>query len=108
MEDTVDKVAERLAKLEETVAQGFFANSDQFKRIETRFEALDSKIDISVESLRGDIKTVLDAVGGLASELRRTTEAIRKEHAADREILKLALKDHTIRLQATEEGRRSL
>jgi tetrahydromethanopterin S-methyltransferase subunit G len=122
MEDTVDKVAERLAQLEKTVAEGFFANSEQFKRaggrftsieahfnaMDLRLDALDHKIDISVESLRSDIKTVLDAVGAVAEEMRRTAAAIRKEGAADREVLKLALQDHTVRLQAIEEWRRSL
>ena len=121
MEDTVEKVAERLAQLEKTVAEGFFANSEQFKQADGRFnsldarfnamelrlDALDNKIDISVESLRSDIKTVLDAVGALADEMRRTTAATRKEHAADREILKLALQDHSIRLQGLEDWRRT-
>ena len=114
MEDTVEKVAERLAQLEKTVAEGFFASSEQFKRIDARFnamelrlDALDHKIDISVESLRSDIKTVLDAVGALADEMRRTTAAVRKEHTADREILKLALQDRSIRLQDLEEWRRT-
>lgn len=84
MEDTVEKVAERLASLEKTTAEGFFKNSEPFKAMDLRLTALDNKIDVSVESLRSDIKTVLEAVGALAEEMRRTTTAIRKEHAADR------------------------
>lgn len=95
MPDTVEKVAERLARLEHTVAEGFYAN-------DARINALDNKIDISVESLRSDIKTVLEAVGALTEELRRTTDAIRKEHAADRAILKLTLQDHGRRIESVE------
>jgi hypothetical protein len=91
MEDTVDKVAERLARLEETVAKGFFDSGLQFKSIDApfsmldrRLDAMDRKIGVSVESLRADIKTVLETVIGFTEEMRRTTESIRQEHAADR------------------------
>ena len=59
MTDTVEKVAERLAQLEKTVAEGFYETN-------SRFAALDNKIDVSVESLRGDIKTVIEVVSAKA------------------------------------------
>ena len=95
MEDTVEKVAERLAQLENTVAEGFHESN-------ARFTALDNKINVSVESLRGDIKTVIEVVNGLTDEMRRTTESIRKESAADREVLKLALLNHERRIHSME------
>lgn len=129
MDDTVEKVAERLGRLEDkverldqrveqldakverlddkvgrlevTVAKGLYSN-------DARITALNNKIDVSVEAMRGDIKSVADVLVAVAGEMRRTTESIRKEGAADREVLKLALQDHTVRLQAIEEWRRSL
>ena len=97
MTDTVEKVAERLAQLEKTVAEGFYETN-------SRFAALDNKIDVSVESLRGDIKTVIEVVSALTDEMRRTTDSIRKEGAADREILKLAILNHERRIQTVERG----
>ena len=79
----------------------------RFNAMEMRLDALDNKIEISVESLRSDLKTVLDAVVAFTDEMRRTTSTLRKEHAADREILKLALQDHSIRLQDLEEWQRT-
>lgn len=121
MEDTVEKVAERLAQLEKTVAEGFHENTRQFKQVEARIgrlearfdarfggvdarlDALDNKIDVSVESLRGDVKTVVEILTAHIDEMRRTTAAMRKEHAADREILKLALLNHEGRIQSLED-----
>ena len=130
MEDTVEKVAERLAQLERTVAEGFHENTKQFSRVEARIgrlearfgglearfggfearfsgfearlDALDNKIDVSVESLRGDIKTVIEVLTAHIDEMRRTTESIRKEGAADREILKLALLNHDRHIHSLE------
>ena len=101
MDDTVEKVGERLSRLEDTVAKGFY-------RTDARLAAMSNKIDISVEALRGDLKSVMEILTAHIEEMRRTTESIRKEHAADREVLKLSLQDHTIRLEDMENWRRSL
>ena len=110
MEDTVEKVAERLARLETTVAKGFHENTRQFNQVEARFDgldarldALDNKIDVSVESLRGDLKTVVEILTAHINEMRRTTASMRKEHAADRTVLKLALQEHGRRIHNLEE-----
>ena len=135
MEDSVDQVSKRLADLEATVAKGFYENSAQFKGMNAQFEKVDAqfkavdarfheaelrdialsrKIDVTADALRGDIRTVLDAVGSLADEMRRTTDSIRKEHAADRAVLTTALEQHAGRLHALEvrglgpEGRREV
>lgn len=60
-------------------------------------------LDVSVESLRGDFKTVLEVITGFMDEMRRTSAAMRKEHAADRRILKLSLLDHRRRIDRLEE-----
>ena len=95
MADTVEHVAARLAQLEVTVAQGFHD-------IELRFSAMSRKIDVNVEALRGDIQTVVEVVTALTNEMRRTTEAMRSEHAADREILRLSLLNQGERLHSLE------
>jgi hypothetical protein len=110
MDDVVEKVAERLAQLEKTVAEGFHGNTQRFQGMDARFEsvdarftALENKLDVSVESLRGDIKTVIEMVTALADEWRRTADSIRKEGAADREVLKAALLDHGRRIARLED-----
>ena len=95
MAETLEKVGERLTRLEVTVAQGFHDS-------EMRDSALSNKIDVNTEALRSDLQTVLNAVDSLADELRRTTESIRKEHAADRAVLTLALQQHARRLHDLE------
>jgi hypothetical protein len=95
MADTVEQVALRLAQLEVTVAQGFHD-------VERQFSAMSRKIDINVEALRGDIQTVVEIVTALTSEMRRTTDAMRNEHAADREVLRLSLLNHGERLHTLE------
>lgn len=60
------------------------------------------KVDVNVEALRGDIQTVVETVTALTSEMRRTTDAMRNEHAADREVLRLSLLNHGQRLHALE------
>ncbi len=96
MAETLDKVSKRLTELEVTVAKGFH-------EAELRDIALSRKVDVTTESLRGEIRTVLDAVGSLADEMRRTTDSIRAEHAADRTILTLAIEQHATRLFAPEQ-----
>jgi hypothetical protein len=71
-------------------------------RLEDRIVAVDSKLDIFAESIRGDLKTVLEAVTALAGEMRRTTRAIRKEHETDRRLVKAILNDHAIRIRTLE------
>jgi hypothetical protein len=103
MRDTVEKVAERLAQLEKTVAEGFFRNNERFENIDARLDKLEHKFDVQVESLRVDIQTVLEALTAFTDEMRRTTASIRREGAADREILKLALQDHGRRIHGLEK-----
>ncbi|MGE0866049.1 MAG: hypothetical protein AB7P34_19280 [Vicinamibacterales bacterium] len=91
--DDVMAVDERVARLESTMARGFLDQGQRIGRLEDRMAALDSKFDVVVESIRGDIKGVLEAVTALAAEMRRTTRSIRREHEADRRITKSVLLD---------------
>ncbi len=107
--EDVMAVDKRLARLEETVAKEFFAQKGRFDTIddqlrthtgrfdclEDRMLALESKVDVGGESIRGDIRAVLD-------EIRRTTTSIRDEHAADRRLTRKALLDHLTRIRALE------
>ena len=117
MAEAVDKVAERLARLEVTVAEGFHENSQQFEGVrselksvaqhfheaELRDIALSRKIDVATEALRGDLRNVMDAVTSLGEEMRRTTDSIRKEHAVDRALLTTAIENHAGRLHTLEQ-----
>lgn len=95
MADAVEKAVERLAQLEATVANGFH-------EMELRFSALDRKINVSVEALRSDIRTVAETITAVTAEMRRTTDSIRQEHAADREVLRLSLLNHAARIHKLE------
>ena len=100
--DDVMAVDQRLAQLEKTVAQGFFDQSRRMERLEDRVSALDSKLDVFTEAIRGDIKTIIEVVTAGTDEMRRTTEAIRKEHAADRRLMRSILDDHSVRIRTLE------
>lgn len=104
MADTVEKVAERLTKLEMTVATGFHEVAAGFHQVDQRFSAMSRKIDVNVEALRGDIQGVAETVAALAAEMRRRTDAIRQEHAAGREILRQGLTNHADRLHRLERS----
>ena len=99
MADTVEQVAERLAQLEMTVAKGFH-------EMDLRFQTMSGKIDIITESLRDDIRAVATTVTALAEEMRRSTDAIRKEHAVDREVLRQSLVNHGERIYVLEHQTR--
>ena len=109
--DDVMAVDKRLAQLEQTVAKGFFDQSGRMNtfasrmdRLEDRIGAVESKLDIVAESIRGDLKTVLDAVTANTDEMRRTFDAIRKEHEADRRLTRSILNDHAVRIRDLERS----
>jgi hypothetical protein len=127
--DDVMAVDERLSRLETTVATGFHEQGQRLSRLETtvatgfrdqgarlthvegrmdslegRMFALENKLDVVADSIRADLKTVLEAVTAGTEEMRRTTDAIRKEHQADRRLMTSILDDHSHRLR-TLEGR---
>jgi hypothetical protein len=93
--DPLDKVAERLTRLEVTVAQGFHD-------AEERDLALARKVDIQTEAIRADLRAAIDAMNGFAEESRRTADSLRKEHAADRAVLTVTLQQHARRLHDLE------
>ena len=57
--------------------------------VEVRVARLEEKID----TMRGEIQSVLTTVASLADDMRRTTSSIRSEHAADRELFRMVLKN---------------
>lgn len=107
---------QRIDQLEAKVTTGFFESGQRFEgvdgrmarlddrmsRIGDRMFALESKLDIFADSIRGDIKTVLEAVTAGTEEMRRTTENIRREHEADRRLTRSILEDHSKRVRALE------
>ena len=108
--DEITLMDERQARLETTVANGFHGNENRFgalagrmDRLEDRMFALENKLDVVADSIRADLKTVLEAVTASTEEMRRTTAAIRSEHQADRRLMMWILDDHGHRLRALEE-----
>ena len=102
MADSLDKVAERLAKLEVTAAEGFLETRTRFHEMEQRDLALSRKIDVQVEAIREDLQTTAAALNTFAEESRRTADSMRKEHAADRAVLTVTLQQHARRINDLE------
>ena len=103
LKDRIGGLEGRVGGLERRIGglEGRMAN------VELSMGELNTKMDITAESLRGDIQTVLERVVGLTEELRRTTISTRKEHEADRRIIHLALQNHGTRIAVLESGRYS-
>jgi hypothetical protein len=95
MAETLERVEERLTRLEVTVAQGFHDT-------EQLVLAMARKIDVQTEAIRGDLRAAVDAMNAFAEESRRTADSLRKEHAADRKLLTLTLQQHGRRLHDLE------
>jgi hypothetical protein len=95
---------QKIARLEEQMSAGFFEHGRRIDRLENRMSALESKLDVVAESLRDDIRTVLDAVVGNTDEMRRTTQALRGEHEADRRLMREILNDHAVRIRSLERS----
>ena len=70
-------VDERLSRLETTVATGFHEQGQRIERIEDRMSALENKVNVVGESIRADVKTVLEAV----TAYRRLTRSILEDHS---------------------------
>ena len=102
--DDVMAVDDRVAKLENTMAKGFFDQGQRMNRLEDRMAALDAKFDVVAESIRGDVTTIRELITGFMGEMRRTTESIRKEHEADRRLTRLTLFDHVVRIRKLDGG----
>jgi hypothetical protein len=71
-------------------------------RFDDRMSALDAKFDVITESLRGDMKTLLEAITANTEEMRRMFDVVRKEHAADRRLTRSILNDHAVRIRELE------
>ena len=84
MADDVMALDERLARLELTVAAGFKELGDRMGRLEDLTDALNVKLDVSVETLDAKLQLVLERIDAHIREVRVWTEAIVKEHRADR------------------------
>ena len=109
-DDDIMAVDERLSRLEATVATGFFEQGqridgieDRMDRLEDRMSSLESKLDVVADSIRADLKTLLEVVTANTGEKRRSTDAIRQEHAADRRLMRSILDDHSHRIRVLED-----
>ena len=103
MADDVMALDERLARLEMTVAAGFKELGDRMGRLEDLTDALNVKLDVSVETLDAKLQLVLERIDAHTREMRVWTEAIVKEHRADRRLMYSMLGDHRVRIQALEQ-----
>jgi chromosome segregation ATPase len=87
MPDTVEKVAERLARLENTVAQGFYDVNRRFDNVDARFDKVDArldkvdarldkvdarldKVDARFDKVDAQMKILVEMVQGLSDQIR--------------------------------------
>lgn len=115
------KLDERIGRLEQTVALGFFEQGREISglkgqidglegrmdRLEVRMTALEEKFDILADTVLDATKTILERIDGMSQQMERSTKAIRRRHGADRRLTRLVLADHNIRLKQLESGRQA-
>jgi hypothetical protein len=70
--------------------------------LDDRMDALNIKIDVSTQAVRGDLRLLLERVDSLGAEMRREFATVREEHRADRQLIFSILKDYGFRLRALE------
>ena len=115
----IEIMDERLDRLDRKV-DGFAATgkqllgemeqlSDRVYGVEDRMDALNTRLDVSVDALRNDIKLTIERIDGLRQSLERSREDDLRERAAERGLLFALVRDHNRRLRAIErlERRRS-
>jgi uncharacterized coiled-coil protein SlyX len=114
MADDVMALDERLARLEVTVAAGFSELGarmgpleGRMGRLEDRTDALNVRLNVSVETLDAKLQLVLERIDAHSREMRVWTEAIVNEHRADRRLMYSMLGDHRVRIEALEQDVRS-
>lgn len=133
MADDIMLLDERISRLEQTVAQGFFELTahgrsvdghinalegrvtrleermdrleERMDRLEEQVSLLNRKMDVIAETIEGKIQSVLEHLAASMAEMRRMDVAMRKEHWADRRVIHAILKDHGIRVRSLD-GRR--
>lgn len=116
-DERLGKLEAAVVRLEQTVSRGFSeltkrmdgfdARMDSFDarmdRFDVRLEDMNNKIDVTAESLRGDMARLVELLGGVTAHWDRTIASMRKEHDADRRLMYSTLKDHRSRLASLEE-----
>lgn len=102
MAETLDTVAERLARLEVTVAHGFHDAARRSHDLEQIILSVAHKFDVQTEAIRADVHTAIGAMTAAGEESRRTAESMRREHAADRAVLTVTLRQHAKRIHDLE------
>lgn len=78
------------------------AMSDRIYGVEDQMEALNKRLDVGVESLRGDFKLAFERIDSLREYMERSREEDRRERAADRGVLFALVRDHNRRIRAIE------
>ena len=86
---------------------GFDARLDgldaRMDRFDLRLEDMNTRIDVTAESLRGDMARIVELLEGVSAHWDRTIANMRKEHDADRRLMYSTLKDHRSRLATLED-----
>lgn len=107
MEERLERLERKLDNVAGTMAG--MPTRDEFKDlaermygVEERIDALNTRLDVGVESLRGDFKLAFERIDGLREFMERSREDDRRERGAERELLFTLVRDHNRRLRAIE------
>ncbi len=104
--ETVEERLERLEKKVDDSGKELLAEmarlSARVYGVEDRMDAQNTRLDVSVDGLRGDIKLALERIDGLRQFMERNADEGQKERAADQRLLYALVRDHNRRLRAME------
>ena len=95
----MDRFAARMDDFDARM-DGFDARMDRF---DLRLEDMNTRIDVTAESLRGDMARIVELLDGVTAHWDRTIANMRKEPDADRRLMYSTLKDHRSSLATLED-----
>ena len=110
LETKVDHLELRFDRLEarfDVLETRFDVLETRFDRLETRFDMLATRMDVQTESVRTDIRTLADFIGGVIERLDRQHAESQAQTGAKFDIRDLVLQDHTCRITSLEKRRPS-
>jgi hypothetical protein len=84
------------------LTEGFDRLSERMYGVEERMDAMNSRIDVTRDELRGDIKLAMERIDSLRELIERKASEDQKERATDQRLLHALVKDHNRRLRALE------
>lgn len=98
MNDRLDRVERKV----DALGHQLIRLDERMYGLEDRFDAMNTRIDVTRDELRGDLNLALERMDGLREFMERSRAEERKERAADQGLLYALVRDHNRRLRALE------